>query len=184
MSKPRRPAPVKLFAGMLSSGDSLFEEAAALLEKDYGPADYTSRDLPFEFTRYYENEIGSPLCRRFIFFKNHVDPERLAAIKIDTISKEKYFSLPGGRRKVNIDPGYVDAAKVVLATTKNYSHRIYLSRGIFAEVTLHFRGGSFAPWEWTYPDYRTEEYIEIFNRVRRVYLKDAGHRKKEGGYDS
>lgn len=170
----------KLVAGMLAPGEKLFKEAGAALEKEYGPVDYVSESIPFVFTNYYEKEIGPGLIRRFVSFKRHIEQSALPGIKCCTMRIEKFFSTPAGRR-INIDPGYVTGAKLVLATTKDYDHRIYLSSGIFAEVTLRFRDGSFRPWEWTYPDYRSDAYIEIFNRIRSIYMREDGMKKTGEG---
>ena len=99
-----------------------------------------------------------------------IDAENIIGVKLTVRNVEKQFSDAEGSRRINLDPGYVSGAKLVLSTTKNYDHRIYLKDGIYAEVTLHYRNGTFLPWEWTYPDYRTEEYIKIFNHIRRLYL--------------
>ncbi len=164
---------VKLIAGMLSSRKELLDEAADLLAGDYGAVDYRSGLIPFTYTRHYEREMGGGLMRQFVSFKNHVCADAIAGIKLRTVEIERMFSSGTGRRRINIDPGYVSGAKLVLATAKNYDHRIYLGCGIFAEVTLHYRGNSFIPWEWTYPDYRTKEYIDIFNHIRKIYMGAA-----------
>ena len=93
----------------------------------------------------------------------------LYRIKLYTHRLEKKF-LAAKLRQINIDPGYLDLAKLVLATTKDYAHRVFLRKGIFAEITLSFRGDSFGANDWTYPDYRTQEYIDIFNQIRKLYL--------------
>jgi hypothetical protein len=110
------------------------------------------------------------LTRRFVSFKKTIPPEKLVDIKLLTNRLEVRTSHNGARR-INIDPGYVDLAKFILATTKNYRHRIYLTRGIFAEVTLYYQGKTYTAWECTYPDYRTPEYIDIFNKIRSTYAQ-------------
>ncbi len=161
---------VKLVVGMLAAGEHLFTEAEKALADCYGHIDCRSSGMPFSHTRYYEKEMGKGLIRRFISFERLIHPGDLAGIKLRTnLMENRCFSVHG-RRQVNLDPGYIAAAKLVLATTKDYEHRIYLREGIFAEVTLHYREGSFIPWEWTYPDYRTGEYIDIFNGIRKKYL--------------
>ncbi|MBU2221656.1 MAG: DUF4416 family protein, partial [Candidatus Omnitrophica bacterium] len=108
------------------------------------------------------------LKRKFISFKKLIPPDQLSAIKITTNKIEDRLSSKNLRR-INIDPGYLDLAKLVLATTKDYNHRIYLSKGIFAEITLTYQGKSFRPWNWTYRDYQSQEYIAIFNQIREIY---------------
>ena len=165
---------VKLIAGMLSSVEEFFLEAEEKLSRHFGKTDFASNIIPFRYTSYYEKEMGKNLLRKFVSFGKLIDAGSLAEIKILAGNIEKELSNASGSRRVNIDPGYLTDAKLVLATTKNYGHRIYIGNGIYAEVTLHFRDGSFKPWDWTYPDYRMEEYIEIFNKIRKVYITVHG----------
>ena len=95
-------------------------------------------------------------------------PQQIAEIKVLTNKIEEKLS-SAGKRLVNIDPGYLDLAKLILASTKDYSHRIYLGKGIYAEITLSYQGKSFQGWQWTYPDFRTTEYRNIFNQIRELY---------------
>ncbi|MCX7919947.1 MAG: DUF4416 family protein [bacterium] len=169
------PIPVKLICGMISGRLELFEQAREKLQERYGAIDYLSPLMPFScYTDYYEQEMGKDLQRQFISFEKLIDPSDIIGIKLATNQIELAFGAPN--RLINLDPGYVSNAKLVLATTKDYQHRIYLGQGIYAEVTLRFRQGKFEPYEWTYPDYRTPEYLNIFNRIRAIYreqLKQA-----------
>jgi hypothetical protein len=168
MGEAKKHLPVKLVVGMISGRKPLFDAAQRELIAQFGPLDYESALMPWEFTDYYSKELGENLWRKFLGFERLIDPEGLAGIKLFTNRLEAKFS-EGGARRINLDPGYLDSAKLVLATTKNRDHRIYIGQGIFAEVTLHFRGKSFRAWEWTYPDYATPEYITIFNEIRALY---------------
>jgi hypothetical protein len=159
---------VKLFAGLIFSREQVYLETRYTLEKKFGKSDFESRILPFNCTQYYQKEFGANLKRRFLSFKKLVNAEDLAQIKIITNRIEKRFSQQG-RRQVNIDPGILSLAKIALATTKDYKHRIYLNKGIYAEVTLYYQDKSYRSWEWTYPDYKTPEYIQIFNTIRKIY---------------
>lgn len=162
--------PVKLIAGFIFNDEKAFSKAKTILVKRFGEMDFESRVLPFTYTDYYEKEFGAGLKRVFVSFKKLVPLDRLARIKIITNSIEDRLSVKK-RRTVNLDPGFVDLAKLVLATTKDFCHRIYLDKGIFAEVTLYYKDKSFRHWDWTYPDYRTPEYIQIFNHIRELYAK-------------
>lgn len=153
---------------MISGRKPLLDAAQQELVAQFGPVDYESTLMAWEFTDYYSGELGENLSRKFVAFERLIDPERLAEVKLFTNQLEGRFSEEGARR-INLDPGYLDSAKLVLATTKDRDHRIYIGQGIFAEVTLHFRGKSFRAWEWTYPDYATPEYIAIFNQIRALY---------------
>ena len=169
MGKVKAVEPVKLVIGIFSSDVSLIESVKGMLEKKFGKIDFESPFFDFNRTDYYRKEMGENLRRKFYAFERLTHPESLAKIKIFTNYLEKKLADTLGRRKVNIDPGYLNLAKFVLATTKDYSHRLYLRRGIFAEATLSFRDGTFQSFPWTYPDYSQKEYIEIFNQIRKIY---------------
>jgi len=147
---------------------SLLEE----LQTRYGPIDYTSIDLPFSYTRYYDGEMGTPITRFFISFLRLIDPGTLAQVKHETNALESRFT-EAGRRKVNIDPGLLNLSRFILASSKDGSHRIPLSDGVFAEVTLVYERGGYRPLEWTYPDYRSEEYLGILADIRKLYKAEA-----------
>jgi hypothetical protein len=160
---------VKLIAGLLSNDEILIDKIGAILEKKLkNKIDFKSGIIDFTYTDYYNKEMGIALKRKFISFKRLVDLETLAKIKLDTNDVEKKFCI-NGKRAINIDPGYVDMAKLVLMSTKDYSHRIHIGKGIFAEVTLHYKNKHFNFWPWTYPDYKSEEYARIFEMIRDIY---------------
>ena len=179
MGKPREPLPVKLVMPMLSRERDLFRLAERALGHHFGPVDYQSPQLPFDHTTYYKEELGSGLLRQFMAFERLIDPGRLAEIKLLTNGLEQEWS-EGGRRRINLDPSYVSRSKLVLATTKNHGHRIYLGRGIYAEVTLTYRDKDYRPWPWTYPDYRTESYREILRAIRGIYLAQLEAARRAG----
>lgn len=157
--------------GMISGETNLFDEAEERLIQKFGSVDFKSPILSFQYTPYYESEMGSNLKRKFISFQALIDPAEIGEIKLFTNQLEQDFLHPHSLdRRINLDPGYLTLSKLVLASTKDYQHRIYLGRGIYAEVTLRYRKGKgFEPWEWTYPDYRTREYLQIFNHLREIY---------------
>lgn len=190
MSEVREHKPAKLIIGMFTNRIELFQETLKVLKKRFGPVDYESPLLPFDKTDYYEEEFGKDLKRKFYSFKKLIKAEDLAKIKILTNNLEKKFGEKGPspvardtslrrgilnevkeNRLINLDPGYLAPAKLVLATTKDYQHRIYYGKGIYGEVTLRYKRRSFIPWEWTYPEYKTKEYVEIFSHIRKIYMK-------------
>jgi hypothetical protein len=161
---------VKLVIGLIAKVEHL-DQARIRLAKSFGKIDYISEVLDFDTTRYYAKEMGLELKRQFISFGRLIVPESLSRIKLKTNNIEsRYFSY-NNKRVVNIDPGYLSVSKLVLATTKDHQHRIYLGKGIFAEVTLRYREKSFRAWEWTYTDYCKPEYLKIFNFLRNGLLK-------------
>ncbi len=160
---------VKLFVGMLSKEVPLFDEIKKILEEFLGPIDVESSVWTWEHSDYYEKEMGEGLKRKFLFFSNLINPEKLPDFKIKTIGIEREYTTEG-KRRINLDPGYIHPAKVVLSTRKDYSHRIYLRDGVYAEVTLHYLDHSFQPFPHTYPDFKSKEYIELFNKIRRCLV--------------
>lgn len=168
MGEAKTPEPVKLIASVFGADGSRLLQAESLLIAEFGSVDYRSGLLPFAHTDYYTSEFGAPLVRTIVAFERLVGPDLLPMIKCQTNRFEQANSA-GGHRWVNIDPGYVSLSKLVLATTKDHAHRIYLRDGIYAEVTLAYRRGTFRPWPWTYPDYASPPYIAIFNHIRHEY---------------
>lgn len=172
MGEIKRFKPDKLVMPILISRQRMRAPLLEELRSRFGPVDYTSIDLPFTYTRYYDEEMGTPITRFFISFLRLVNPGALARIKGETNQLECLFT-EAGRRKVNIDPGLLNLGRFVLASSKDGSHRIPLSDGVFAEVTLMYEKGSYRPLEWTYPDYRSEDYLKILEDIRRLYKADA-----------
>jgi hypothetical protein len=176
MGTAREPQPVKLIASLLTGESGLLGEAKLGLVQAYGPIDYESELLPFDHTDYYGAEFGPDLQREIVTFERLVDPGDLPAIKHSTNELE-WLMAHDGHRRVNIDPGYVSLGKMVLASTKDHAHRLYLGQGIYGEGTLSFQRGGFRPWPWTYPDYASERYCRMFDQIRDRYkqqLRDEG----------
>ncbi len=163
----QKPMPVKIFCGMIAKQEAI-EQAVRRLSVCFGQIDVESKVVRFEVTDYYEEEMGRGLVRKWLAFEGLRERGFLPLAKHMALEIEAQLS-EGCRRKINIDPGYVDNAQVVLATTKNYAHRIYIGMGYYAEVTLVYRGGGFKPLEWTYPDYQSPIALEFFTRARSIY---------------
>jgi hypothetical protein len=159
----------KLVIGFIYQDEAVFIKAREKLKKRFGRVDFESSVLDFSHTDYYKSEMGTQLKRKFISFSQLIPIQDLYQIKLYTNRLEAIF-MNGKSRQVNIDPGYLNCAKLVLATTKDYAHRIFLRKGIFAEITLSFRGNSFSANEWTYQDYCSKEYIAIFNQIRKLFV--------------
>ena len=174
MGQAKAHQPVKLVIGFIFRDESVFVAAKSRLIKRFGILDFESPPLEFTYTDYYQQEFGPSLKRKFISFAGLIDPAGLFRIKNITDNIEKKLSRQG-KRSINIDPGYICLSKLVLATTKDFAHRVYLNRGIFAEITLSFRNKSFTVLDWTYPDYRSAEYIAVFNQIREIYAVQCLH---------
>ncbi len=139
------------------------------LAENFGPPDLVGPWRPFTATEYYHREMGPDLGRRLVAFLHLADPAHLARWKQFTNDVEKAFSL-GGRRLVNLDPGYVAAGRVVLATGKDYTHRLYLEQGIYGDLTLIYSQGGYQALPWSYPDYAAGEMTALMALIRRKYL--------------
>ncbi|HET6451059.1 MAG TPA: DUF4416 family protein [Spirochaetia bacterium] len=160
--------PEKLVMGILCSRPDREGELRSALSERWGAIDYWSEPIPFTFTHYYDSEMGQPLVRRFAAFERLVDPACLSEVKRETNALEERFREDGGRR-VNLDPGLLALSRFVLATTKESAHRLPLSNGIYAEVTLLYAHGGFRPLQWTYPDFRSAAYLSILSAIRSRY---------------
>jgi len=180
VSTPREARKVKLISSLFSCEEDLIEKVIKQMEGSFGPVDWVSEKLTFDRTRYYAKEMGWPLWRRFISFSHLIMPDSIVDIKLVTNTIENGH-LVDKRRKINIDPGYISLERLILASGKNYIHRIYLREGIYADLTLVFHAGTFKPLPWTYPDYADEKLIGYFNVIRNGYLQHL--RKEERGLE-
>ncbi|OQX78779.1 MAG: hypothetical protein B6D56_08285 [Candidatus Omnitrophica bacterium 4484_70.1] len=168
MLKLSFPKKVKFICGFIYKDEKIYEKVKIIMQKKFGAIDYESEIINFNFTNYYEKEMGKNLLRRFVSFKILRKIEEFRRIKLYCIQLEKKFSYQD-RRHINIDPGYLNEAKLVLLSTKDFYHRIYLGKGIFCELTLYYANKNFQDLPWTYPDYRTSSYKNIFSRIRNIY---------------
>ena len=165
--------PVKLICAVTVAEPLLWDSLRKELETLFFTMDVIGEWYAFTHTRYYEPEMGEPLKKRLVAFRRLIPAETLPDIKLATNQIENRFRV-GGKRRVNLDPGYIAPAKLVLATTKDYDHRVYLGRGIFGDLHLRYRQKHCQPLEWTYPDYRETFVLEFFEKVRLLYMEQLG----------
>ncbi len=172
-----------LIVAAFSRYDAALDWARARAVETWGPIELESERFAFRETDYYEATMGPEIKKTFWAFERFIAPERLVEIKLLTNAWEAEYAALGRHdepRPLNLDPGYLTRAKLVLASTKDHAHRLYLDRGIFAEVTLHFSHGRSQPRDWTFPDYRREDYGRFFERCReRVKRGEYGVRRTE-----
>ncbi len=172
------PRPVLLIVAAFSRHEAAFDWTRRRVEERFGPIALASDPFPFVDTDYYEPTMGAGLSKQFLAFEQLVDPGTLPAIKRLTNAWEDEYAAASGRaepRPLNLDPGYITLAKLVLASTKDHAHRIYLADGIFAEVTLSYKHRAWQPHDWTFPDYRRAEYHAFFTRCREWFKeRDTG----------
>ena len=171
MGAIRKKERVILVAGLLLRDEEALRE---LLEKElerlWGPISHRSEEVDFNFSDFYEKEMGPKLKRQFVAFQEPFYAGGLLQAKLNSNEVEDRLVISGGRR-ANVDPGYLDLSKVVIASTKDATYRVYMGGGIYSQSMLRYEGGSYHPWAWTYPDYRSEMAISFFNRVRSDYKK-------------
>lgn len=178
MSIPQTPAPAKYILSILSaSWDTFWPDLQTELEDRLGPTDYCSGLIAFTQTTYYDKELGSPIFRRLLSFSNLRNMEELPEIKIFTNALENRLAKQGNRT-LNLDPGYLTLERLVLATGKNFTHRVYLGQQIWADLTLVFHGGKWQNLPWTFPDYATAEIQEYLSSIRQTYHAQIRDRKK------
>ena len=174
MWKLKGPKPVKLIIGILAADHQSLHEAVEAVISKFGRTDFTSNVWPFDKTDYYQEQTGPHILRQFVSIEKLIDPGKLAGIKCKTNKLEQKLAKSLGLplpRPVNLDPGVIEPSKLILATTKNYSHRIYIGKKMYAEVTLIFDKGQWRPLDHTYPDYRQKCYFDFFHKVRSRLLE-------------
>ena len=166
------PPEVKLVAGLLCGPDQSLEHIDARLARLFGKTDGRGEPWDFTYTDYYDKEMGRPITRAFLSFETLIGAGDIARIKCMTNDLERELARDG-KRSVNIDPGYLSLSKLVLATTKDGTYRVYLDKGIFGQSTLYFEKGTYCPWPWTYPDYRDGRTIAFFNGARKTFQQQV-----------
>ena len=171
MSQSQTPKPAKLVIGFFLKEKDLVVSVVKTLVDKFGPVDIVSSWFPFNFTTYYEAEMGAPLFRRMLAFETMIKQSALSDIKLTTNDLELEYS-KNSKRMINLDPGYMLRERFVLATGKNYSHRIYIGKRIYADLTLIYTKGRFRKLPWTYPDYAEQNMLTYLERVRNKYVID------------
>lgn len=176
MSQPQTPKPAKLIIGVILQDRGLLAETASILESAFGAVDMISPWYDFDYTQYYAPEMGNPLFRRLLVFQELIEQQALADIKLRTNAIEQDFC-NNAKRRINIDPGYLLYERFVLASGKNFSHRIYIGKGIYADLTLVFQKGDYRTLAWTYPDYKDHTMRRFLLQVRKKYAVDLVSRR-------
>jgi hypothetical protein len=169
MWKLKKPEPVKLIIGILACDENALTAAVAMLKSKFGDCDLESPVWPFRHTEYYADETGKEIVKKFVAVEKLIMPDKLADIKLKTNKmEEKLAAKLGGQftRPVNLDPGYIEPSKLVLASAKNFSHRIYIGKKIWAETTLIFSKGQWKGFEYSFLDHKEDRYHSFFSQVR------------------
>ena len=182
MGQATDPAPVLLLLAAFSRHEPALAWARQRAAAAWGPVALESPVFPFDQTQYYEPTMGSGLGKQFLTFARLADPAGLVDWKLATNAWETEYARTAGHpepRPLNLDPGYLTLGKLVLASTKDFAHRIYLGRGIYAEITLYYKGRRWQHHEWTFADYRRGEYQQFFSECREYLHREL--KAKEHG---
>ncbi|MBN1755548.1 DUF4416 family protein [bacterium] len=170
MSLPVLSKPVKLFCGLIYRREASFPEAPLKdLVARYGPICLQTVPIDFNYTSYYYPEMGQPLTRQWVAFEELFDPTLIAETKLFTNELESRYSSSDEKRLVNLDPGYLALSKIILVSCKNFAHRIYLKKGVWAQLEFQYRNDKWHPQEWTFPDYKDQPAQEFFYKLRELY---------------
>ncbi len=169
MSRPSEPPPAKLIMGLLFRESDVQQRVLDILDERYGPLDMLTEPIPFSYTTYYDREMGAGLLRQMASFENLVEMGALPDIKLTTNQIESEMAV-SGQRTINLDPGILTEERLVLASGKNFTHRIYLRNGIYADLTLIYRKGAFHPFPWTYVDYQEPLFLHFFRALKRKLM--------------
>ncbi len=176
MNSPLKPPdPVKYFVGLLVNSTRLVDKTIKDMESYFGPHDFLSEAFDFNVTDYYEEEMGSDLKRLFVSFDRLIGAEKIVEMKLKTDEIEDRYR-ENGLRRVNIDPGYIDFYKVVLASHKYGGQKIYLGEMVYADFTLYYWKKNFAAFEWTFPDFKDARYYLTLKCIREIYRKQIRER--------
>ncbi|MDR0617494.1 MAG: DUF4416 family protein [Endomicrobium sp.] len=157
---------VKLFCGIIFLNEKIKQDTFTILENKFGKIDFFSDIMPFDFSSYYNPEMGENLKRLWVSFEKLILSSQLTSIKVFTNSLEDSFAI-NSKRQINVDPGYISLANVILATTKDYSHRIYLDNGIYGEVTTIYKKSRYIKLPWSYPDYFSDTATKFLLKARQ-----------------
>ena len=168
MAQPEQPLPVKYFIAVLFRDDECCAKVKNELVARWGRIDLEGTNHPFDVTDYYESEMGTPLYRRLLAFETLYVPTLIVAMKLQCNDIETALA-HNGKRTINLDAGYLDHNKYLLASAKQAGQKVYLDRGIYADLSGRYKAGNYRPFEWTFPDFRDGRYDEELLAIRRLY---------------
>jgi hypothetical protein len=178
MAAPQPAVPVKYFIAVLFHEAALIDEALKKFAEEWGEFDFEGSDHLFDVTDYYQPEMGAPLYRRLLAFRRLAEPTLLVAMKLACNAIEDLMT-SDGKRSVNCDAGYLDHNKVVLASAKEAGQKIYLDKGIYADLAGRYKEGAYRPFEWSFPDFKDGRYSAELNSIRTIYLAQMKALRKQ-----
>ncbi len=172
MAQPEPPLPVKYFVALLFRDEEYVVQAKGAMTARWGTIDFEGRDHPFDITDYYESEMGSPLSRRLISFEQLYPPTLIVDMKLECNRIETDMAVEN-RRRINLDAGYLDHNKFILASAKEAGQKVYLDRGIYADISGRYKAGRYRPFEWSFPDFKEGRYDEELLAIRNLYRQQV-----------
>lgn len=178
MAAPQKIDLVKLFVAILYRDAKPLDNALERLKFSWGEVDFVSEPYPFDLTNYYEPEMGSTLSRRLVSLKTLVSPEFLPEQKLFTNQIEDDLAIDG-KRTVNLDVGYLDHNKVVLASLKGAGQKIYLRLGVYADLAARYKSGTYQPFEWSFPDFKDSRYGRDLLTMRELFLAQRKRQRND-----
>lgn len=170
MAEVKPPLPVKFFIASLYSSAECLQKAISLIEKEWGEIEFQSADYPFNVTDYYAPEMGSNINRKLLVFRELYSPVILVDMKLRCNAIEHEIAVDN-KRLANLDAGYLDHNKIVLASAKDAGQKVYLDKGIYADLAGRYKAGKYQPFEWSFPDFRDGRYDVDLVAVRKIYMK-------------
>ncbi|HLW65426.1 MAG TPA: DUF4416 family protein [Gemmataceae bacterium] len=182
MARPAEPEPVKLLIAVLWADEEALHSAFNSMRESWGEIDFQGADHAFDMTNYYLLEMGPSLHRRLISFHRLVSPELLVGAKLECNRLEDELRRRNGYRRINLDSGYLDHNKIVLASVKGLGQKIYIAKGIYADFVARYRQRRYQPFEWTFPDFKDGRYDRELDEIRQLYLQQLRelHSKGDG----
>jgi len=177
MAETRAPFPVKYFIAVLFHEHEAFEKSKASIVERWGAIDYEGADHLFDVTTYYESEMGTPLYRRIVTLETIRSPKEIVDMKLECNAIEAGLVV-NGKRAVNLDAGYLDHNKVLLASAKEAGQKVYLDKGIYADLAGRYKDGCYRPFEWSFPDFKDGRYDSELLIIRTSYLKQIKQWRK------
>jgi len=189
MAQCNNPVPVKYFIAILYHEENAFLSAIQMIKSVFGEIDFEGEDHLFDVTDYYEPEMGKPLYRRIVSLEDLNSPQEIVSIKLKCNEIEN-VSTVNSKRIINCDAGYLDHNKILLASAKDAGQKVYLDKGIYADLAARYKSGSYQPFEWSFPDFKDGRYDKEFLHIRRMYMlqikewRKNNTKRKSGGMDN
>lgn len=170
MAETKLPQPVKFFIAALFSKSEVLSDALVIVKGLWGDLDFQSNDYPFDVTDYYVSEMGEGIYRRIFTLEKLYSPTLLVEMKLkcNSIENDLAYEL---KRSVNLDAGYLDHNKIVLASAKEAGQKVYLDKGIYADLAGRYKAGKYQSFEWSFPDFKDGRYDNDLLLIRKKYLK-------------